>query len=74
MSPHYSISESGQDVRVSALTGKALAHKAGMTVNKSFSMAWRPVFEPKVFLELKNAQAIVLAYDGVNPLPPSFVT
>ena len=70
MSPHYSISESGQDVRVSTLTGKALAHKAGMTVNKSFSMAWRPVFEPKVFLELKNAQAIVLAYDGVNPLPP----
>lgn len=21
-------------------------------------------------MELKNAQAIVLAYDGVNPLPP----
>ena len=70
MSPNYSISESGQDVRVSTLTGRALAHKAGMTVNKSFSMAWRPVFEPKVFLELKNAQAIVLAYDGVNPMPP----
>ena len=70
MSPNYSISESGQDVRVSTLTGRALAHKAGMTVNKSFSMAWRPVFEAKRFMELKNAQAIVLAYDGVNPLPP----
>ncbi len=70
MSPNYSISESGQDVRVSTLTGRALAHKAGMTVNKSFSMTWRPVFEAKQFMELKNAQSIVLAYDGVNPLPP----
>ncbi len=69
MSPNYSISESGQDVRVSTLTGRALAQKAGMTVNKSFSLAWRPVFEPKQFMELKNAQSIVLAYDGVNPLP-----
>ena len=25
----------------------------------------------KTFTELKNAQAIVLAYDGLNPLPPS---
>jgi len=70
MSPNYSISESGQDVRVSTLTGHALAQKAGMSVNKSFSMAWRPVFEAKVFMELKNAQSIVLAYNGVNPLPP----
>jgi hypothetical protein len=30
------------------------------------------VFEPKVFTELKNAQAIVLAYDGLNPHPPTY--
>ena len=30
------------------------------------------MFESKIFGELKNAQAIVLAYDGVNPLPPSY--
>jgi hypothetical protein len=30
------------------------------------------VFESKVFSELKNAQSIVLAYDGVNPLPASY--
>lgn len=39
MSPNYSISESGQDVRVSTLTGRALAHKAGMTVHNRFR--WR---------------------------------
>jgi hypothetical protein len=30
------------------------------------------VFEPKVFAELKNAQSIVIAYDGLNPLPPTY--
>jgi hypothetical protein len=68
--PSYSISESGQDVRVSTLTGRALAHKAGVTVNKNYAPTFRPIFEPKQFMELRNAQCIALAYDGVNPLPP----
>jgi hypothetical protein len=29
------------------------------------------VFQPKSFTELQNAQAIVLPYDGFNPLPPT---
>ncbi len=29
-------------------------------------------FDMKTFTELKNAQAIVFAYDGLNPLPPTF--
>jgi hypothetical protein len=29
------------------------------------------VFQPKAFAELQNAQAIVLPYDGLNPLPPT---
>jgi hypothetical protein len=70
LTPTYSMSESGHDVRVSTLSGRALAHKAGLTINKTFSLSWRPVFEPKHFTELKNAQSIVLAYDGLNPLPP----
>lgn len=68
--PSYSISESGHDVRVSTLTGRALAHKAGVTVNKNYALTFRPIFEPKQFMELRNAQCIALAYDGVNPLPP----
>lgn len=66
----YSISESGQDVRVSTLTGRALAHKAGVTVNKNYAPTFRAIFEPKQFMELRNAQCIALAYDGVNPIPP----
>jgi hypothetical protein len=70
--PNYSISENGQDARVSMLTGRATAHKATLSTSKSYNTQTLPTFEPKIFAELKNAQAIVLAYDGLNPLPPCF--
>jgi hypothetical protein len=69
---HYNISESGQDARVSVLTGRTAAHKATITTSKSYAVQRDYVFEPKVFAELKNAQAVVLAYDGQNPLPPTY--
>ncbi len=69
--PNYSISENDQDARVSILTGRATAHRATLSTSKSYNTQMLPVFEPKMFSELKNAQAIVLAYDGLNPLPPT---
>lgn len=69
---HYNISESGQDARVSVLTGRATAHKATVSASKSYSIQRDVAFEPKVFAELRNAQAIVLAYDGVDPHPPTY--
>jgi len=69
--PNYSISENDHDARVSILTGKATGHKATLSTSKSYHTQVLPVFEPKVFAELRNAQAIVLAYDGLNPLPPT---
>jgi hypothetical protein len=30
------------------------------------------VFDQNVFSELKNAQSVVLAYDGLSPHPPSY--
>jgi type IV secretory pathway TraG/TraD family ATPase VirD4 len=69
--PNYSISENGQDARVSILTGRATAHRATLSTSKSYNTQMLPTFEPKIFSELKNAQAIVLAYDGLNPLPPT---
>ncbi len=70
--PNYSISENDQDARVSILTGRATAHRATLSTSKSYNTQMLPTFEPKIFSELKNAQAIVLAYDGLNPLPPTF--
>ncbi len=72
LKPQYAIAESGQDARVSVLTGRSTAHKATISTSKSYVLQRDYVFEPKIFAELKNAQAIVLAYDGVNPLPPTY--
>jgi hypothetical protein len=68
----YNFSENGQDARVSILTGRATAHRSSITASKSYSVQRDNIFEARVFSELKNAQAIVLAYDGLNPLPPTY--
>ncbi len=70
---NYNISESGHDARVSLWTGKAMAHKANVTTSKSYNTQSDFRFDFKTFTELKNAQSVTLAYDGVNPLPPTFM-
>jgi hypothetical protein len=72
LKPSYSLSENGQDARVSVLTGVATSHRATLSTSKTYSTQMLPTFEPKVFTELKNAQSVVLAYDGLNPLPPTY--
>ena len=72
MKAHYSLSESGRDAHVSLLTGRAAASKQSITASKSYAPTNEYIFAPRVFTELQNAQAIVLPYDGVNPLPPQF--
>jgi hypothetical protein len=72
LKPSYSIAENGQDAGVSVLTGLATSHRATLSTSKTYSTHMLPTFEPKVFTELKNAQSIVLAYDGRSPLPPTY--
>ena len=69
---NYSISENGHDAGVSLFSGRTTAHRSSVSTSKSYSLQRDFVFEPKIFGELKNAESIVLAYDGVNPLPPTF--
>jgi type IV secretory pathway TraG/TraD family ATPase VirD4 len=68
----YNLSESGHDARVSLLTGNTLSHRANITASKSYNTQTDFRFDMKTFTELRNAQAVVIAYDGVNPIPPSF--
>src|SRR5467141_1559430 len=68
----YSLSESGHDTKVSWLTGKALSHKANIVASKSYNTQSDYRFDMKTFMELRNAQSIVLAYDGIDPKPPMF--
>jgi hypothetical protein len=68
----YNLSESGHDASVSLLTGKAVSQKANISASKSYYPQQDFRFDTKTFTELKNAQAIVIAYDGINPMPPAF--
>jgi hypothetical protein len=68
----YNFSESGHDAHVSLLTGKAISHRANLMASKTYSPRMDDRFDMKTFTELKNAQAVVTAYDGLNPLPPMF--
>ncbi len=68
----YSLSESGHDTKVSWLTGKALSHKANIIASKSYNTQSDYRFDMKTFMELRNAQSVVIAYDGINPTPPTY--
>jgi hypothetical protein len=68
----YNLTESGHDARISLLTGKALSHRANISASKSYSPYTDYRFDIKTFMELHNAQSVVTAYDGTNPLPPTF--
>src|SRR6187401_305400 len=72
MKAHYSLSESGREAHISLLTGRAAANKHSITTTKSYAPTHEHVFSPRVFTQLQNSQAIVLPYDGVNPLPPQY--
>jgi hypothetical protein len=72
LKPSYQLTEAGQDARVSLLTGRAAAPKATVTASKHYAFQIDYVFQPKVFGELQNGQAIVLPYDGLNPKPPTY--
>ena len=68
----YNLSESGHDASISLLTGKAISHRANITASKSYYPQSDFRFDTKTFTELKNAQSVVIAYDGFNPMPPAF--
>ena len=68
----YNISESGHDANVSFFTGKTLSNRANVTASKSYHTQSDFRFDMKTFTELKNAQSVTIAYDGLNPLPPTF--
>ena len=68
----YNFSENGQDAHVSLFTGRATAQRASITASKNYNLQRDNIFEARVFAELKNAQAIVLVYDGLNPLPATY--
>jgi TraM recognition site of TraD and TraG len=68
----YTIAETGVGAHVSLLSGKAAADGHTLGASKSYTFESEYIFQPRVFMELQNAQAVALPYDGFNPLPPQY--
>ena len=68
----YTIAETGVGAHISLLSGKAAADQHTLGASKSYTFESEYIFQPRVFMELQNAQAVALPYDGLNPLPPQY--
>jgi hypothetical protein len=68
----YTLAEGSHGAHISLLTGRPAAARQTLTASKTYMLEADHVFTPRVFTELQHAQAVVLPYDGLNPLPPQY--
>jgi hypothetical protein len=68
----YTVSESSSNANVGWLSGRTSSSKGSVSASKQYQKHKEPLFEEDAFLELKNAQSIVVAFDGISPLPPTY--
>jgi hypothetical protein len=68
----YTLSETSTNANVGWLSGRTSASKGSVAAVKQYQKQKEPVFEEKVFFDLRNAQSIVVAFDGVSPVPPTY--
>ena len=68
----YTVSESSNNANVGWLSGRTSSSKGSVSASKQYQKHKEPLFEEKTFFDLKNAQSIVVAFDGVSPLPPTY--
>jgi hypothetical protein len=68
---YYNLSESGHDARVSSYRESRLPPPTS-PLPRATTLQTDFRFDMKTFTELRNAQSITIAYDGLNPIPPTF--
>jgi type IV secretory pathway TraG/TraD family ATPase VirD4 len=68
----YTVSESSSNANVGWLSGRTASSRGSVSASKQYQTHTVPLFEERVFLELKNAQAICAVFDGVTPMPPTY--
>jgi len=68
----YSVSESSNNAQVGWLSGHTSSNKGSVSASKHYQKSKEPIFDERVFFELKNAQSIVVAFDGIHPLPATY--
>ena len=74
--PHVNVGtighiDHGKTTLTAALSARSQS-KFG-TTSKSYNTQSDFRFDFKTFTEMKNAQSVTLAYDGLDPLPPTFM-
>jgi len=68
----YTVSESSSNANVGWLSGRTSSSKGSVSASKQYQKHKEPLFDENVFFDLKNAQSIVVAFDGVSPLPATY--
>jgi TraM recognition site of TraD and TraG len=68
----YTVSESSSNANVGWLSGRTSSSKGSVSASKQYQKHKEPLFEERAFFELENAQAVIAAFDGVSPLPPTY--
>ena len=68
----YTVSESSSNANVGWLSGRTSSSKGSVSASKQYQKQKEPLFEANAFFDLKNAQSVVVAFDGISPLPPTY--
>jgi TraM recognition site of TraD and TraG len=68
----YTVSESSSNANVGWLSGRTSSKRGSVSASKQYQNHREPLFDESVFFGLKNAQSVILAFDGVSPLAPSY--
>jgi hypothetical protein len=68
----YTVSESSSNANVGWLSGRTSSSKGSVSASKQYQKQKEPLFEENAFFDLKNAQSVVVAFDGISPLPPTY--
>ena len=68
----YTVSESSTNANVGWLSGRTASSKGTVSASKQYQKRREPLFDENAFYQLSNAQAIVVAFNGIRPLPPTY--
>ncbi len=68
----YTVSESSSNANVGWLSGRTSSNKGSVSASKQYQKHKEPLFEENVFFDLKNAQSVIVAFDGISPVPPTY--
>lgn len=68
----YTVSESSNNANVGWLSGRTSSSKGSVSASKQYQKRREPLFDENAFYDLRNAQAIVVAFNGIRPLPPTY--